>query len=302
MEQREKTAELLRLRKLAFKSAQIKYGQRLPLAVRRRVCSELKIINKNDAALYYVTAAEISRRLRDAGILFYLDGEFTSSLIAYLTGITQIDPLPPYYNCPSCGRLSFVGREEGQWPALDMYAVKRCHVCEALSHGSGFDIDESLLDNGVRNSLSAMKLCVAENYIREAFMITKDIWTGMPWNVYISEDLILSKLTRLEMRTKVGVKDLWPDYKDLRAQVKAVGPLNFYYETEAFHCLLEEEWPDDFGDFAKMFRQYTGGSAEGPVTSLWFEKTLNFIRLVWYRINYPRERGLYFEGRCCYYI
>lgn len=167
MEQREKTAELLRLRKLAFKSAQIKYGQRLPLAVRRRVCSELKIINKNDAALYYVTAAEISRRLRDAGILFYLDGEFTSSLIAYLTGITQIDPLPPYYNCPSCGRLSFVGREEGQWPALDMYAVKRCHVCEALSHGSGFDIDESLLDNGVRDSLSAMKLYVAENYIRK---------------------------------------------------------------------------------------------------------------------------------------
>ena len=46
MEQREKTAELLRLRKLAFKSAQIKYGQRLPLAVRRRVCSELKIIIK----------------------------------------------------------------------------------------------------------------------------------------------------------------------------------------------------------------------------------------------------------------
>ena len=61
--------------------------------------------------------------------------------------------------------------------------------------------------------------------------------------------LILSKLARLEMRTKVGAKDLWPDYKDLKVQVKPIGPLNFYYETEAFHCLLEEEWPDDFGDF-----------------------------------------------------
>ena len=75
---------------------------------RKSELREFREICQLDAAAFYLTAADLAGALREKGIMFYIDSPATSTLTAYLTGLTEIDPLPPHYSCPVCGRTSFI--------------------------------------------------------------------------------------------------------------------------------------------------------------------------------------------------
>ena len=112
MKEKIKTADFHRLKDMCLKAARRKYGYRLPVAIRRRLTGEFREICQLDAAAFYLTAADLAGALREKGIMFYIDSPATSTLTAYLTGLTEIDPLPPHYSCPVCGRTSFISEEK----------------------------------------------------------------------------------------------------------------------------------------------------------------------------------------------
>ena len=112
MKEKIKTADFHRLKDMCLKAARRKYGYRLPVAIRRRLTGEFREICQLDAAAFYLTAADLAGTLREKGIMFYIDSPATSTLTAYLTGLTEIDPLPPHYSCPVCGRTSFISEEK----------------------------------------------------------------------------------------------------------------------------------------------------------------------------------------------
>ena len=65
-------------------------------------------------------------------------GSVGSSFVAHMTGITEVNALPPHYACQSCHHVEFDVPEEYTC-GLDL-PPKNCPVCGALMMKDGFNI------------------------------------------------------------------------------------------------------------------------------------------------------------------
>jgi DNA polymerase III subunit alpha len=84
------------LRRLTFENAQRRYGEPLPPAIRERLAYELGVISnpKADYAGYFLITADFINWAKDRGIPVGPGrGSAAGSLVAYVTGITDVDPL-----------------------------------------------------------------------------------------------------------------------------------------------------------------------------------------------------------------
>jgi DNA-directed DNA polymerase III PolC len=81
------------LRRLAFEGLALRYRPCPPLAAARRLERELRIIEKLGFSPYFVVVGEIVRFARSRGIPVVGRGSGASSIVAYLLGITNVDPL-----------------------------------------------------------------------------------------------------------------------------------------------------------------------------------------------------------------
>ncbi|MGI6660106.1 MAG: PolC-type DNA polymerase III [Bacillota bacterium] len=107
------------LRELTEQGANRLFGMEWPEIVRQRIDKELSaIIGGNFSSLYLIAIRMVEKSLED-GYLVGSRGSVGSSLVAMLTGITEVNPLPPHYVCLKCHWNKFV---------LDG------------SYGSGFDL------------------------------------------------------------------------------------------------------------------------------------------------------------------
>lgn len=93
------------LRHICQTAAQQRYGQLLPTPIAERLDTELALIQTNDhAALSYMIAHDIAQQVRHAGFHISTRGAVGSSLVAYLAGITDIDPLANDPSSPATRR------------------------------------------------------------------------------------------------------------------------------------------------------------------------------------------------------
>lgn len=83
--------------------------------VKNRIQYELKIIIDKGFAVYYLIVADLLAFARAAGILTTTRGSAAGSLVAYLTGITNVDPL--FYKLPF---ERFLNPERPKAPDIDM--------------------------------------------------------------------------------------------------------------------------------------------------------------------------------------
>lgn len=122
------------------KALQDRYGENAPEEIRTRVSEEMEQINANDWESDFLRAYQITRRLSQAGVPWLLCGaDGGNSFVAYLLGITQVNPLPPHYYCPQCKRIEFVSRVKDGFDLPE----KVCGVCGATMQGDGHGLDFS---------------------------------------------------------------------------------------------------------------------------------------------------------------
>jgi len=82
------------LEQLAWEGAKAKYGDPLPEEVRERLSYELSVIGKMGFASYFLIVQDFVRYAREQGIPVGPGrGSAAGSLVAYVLGITQVDPL-----------------------------------------------------------------------------------------------------------------------------------------------------------------------------------------------------------------
>ncbi len=119
-----------------------KYGSCPPEKIRERLNKELGYIQKSGFASYYLIASKMANKCNEMGYLHTLRGCGGGSFVAYLLEITETNPLPPHYYCPSCGKVEFV--DEKEFPSgYDLLYIQKnriCPECGASRNGDGQNI------------------------------------------------------------------------------------------------------------------------------------------------------------------
>lgn len=126
------------LKDLCYKTAHTLYGDPLPDIIADRLKAELDGIISNGYSVIYYIAHKIIKKANDDGFMVGSRGSVGSSLVATMTGITEVNPLPPHYRCPKCQHSDFTP-VEGIYSGYDL-PDKKCPKCHTVMVHDGQNI------------------------------------------------------------------------------------------------------------------------------------------------------------------
>ena len=114
------------------------YGDEPPAIVTERVNAELGDIINCKYDVIYMSAQKLVQNSLEAGYLVGSRGSVGSSVVAFFSGITEVNALPPHYRCPNCRHSDF-DAGEGHGCGADMPDAM-CPVCGTPYAKDGFHI------------------------------------------------------------------------------------------------------------------------------------------------------------------
>jgi DNA polymerase-3 subunit alpha (Gram-positive type) len=129
-----------KIRQMSWERAYQLYNNPLPEIVQKRLEKELKSIIGHGFSVLYLIAHLLVKKSNDDGYLVGSRGSVGSSLVATMTGITEVNPLPPHYRCPNSACLHSLWIEEGSVGAGMDLPDCACPKCGQPLAKDGFDI------------------------------------------------------------------------------------------------------------------------------------------------------------------
>lgn len=125
------------IKTIAYEKAHRLYGEELPLIVEDRLEKELNSIIKNGFSVMYIIAQKLVWKSNEDGYIVGSRGSVGSSFVANMTGITEVNSLPPHYRCPKCKYSDFT--DYGYGNGFDL-PDKICPKCGHRLDKDGMDI------------------------------------------------------------------------------------------------------------------------------------------------------------------
>ena len=128
------------LRDMCFKKAHELYGDPLPEFIQNRLEKELNGIISNGYSVIYYIAHLIIKKANDDGYIVGSRGSVGSSFVATMSGVTEVNPLPPHYRCPKCKHLEWTKESMPEYRSGYDLPEKVCPICGEKMVHDGQDI------------------------------------------------------------------------------------------------------------------------------------------------------------------
>lgn len=126
------------LKKLVYDKMHRIYGEKPPQLVQSRVDTELNTILEHNYDVIYMSAQKLVQNSLENGYLVGSRGSVGSSIVAFMSGITEVNSLPPHYVCPNCCKSEFI--TDGSYGCGADMPEKKCPECGSIYRRDGFDI------------------------------------------------------------------------------------------------------------------------------------------------------------------
>ena len=160
------------LRRLVYYEQERLYGENCDQFIKDRVERELNAIIGNGYGVIYYTCHLMVKRSNNDGYIVGSRGSVGSSLVATLSGITEVNPLPPHYVCPKCHHFEWIKDKTSGFDAPD----KVCPECGEIMKGNGQNIPFETFMGFNGDKVPDIDLNFSGDYQPKAHLFTREIF------------------------------------------------------------------------------------------------------------------------------
>ncbi len=162
-----------KLKDVCYETAHRLYGETLPEIIVERLERELKSIIGNGYDVIYYISHLLVKKSNEDGYLVGSRGSVGSSFAATMSGITEVNPLPPHYLCPNCQKSIWI-EDKTVISGYDL-ADKECE-CGGIMKGEGQDIPFETFLGFEGDKVPDIDLNFSGEYQEHAHLFTREVF------------------------------------------------------------------------------------------------------------------------------